>query len=71
MNPCELNALVTAAANYLYTALSKEEFIFLNIFLSELSKSMFSLEILGGVCRRGGVRKYEEDRKEGKDEEKE
>lgn len=50
MDPCELNALITAIANSLYTALSKEDFLFLNVVLSELSKTMFSMEVLRGVC---------------------
>lgn len=50
MNPCELNALIASIANYLYSKLSKEEFFCLNVLLSELSKTMFSMEILGNVC---------------------
>lgn len=51
MNPCELNAVVAAITNYLYTSLSKEDFLFANIFLSELSKSMFSMELLRSICK--------------------
>ena len=50
MDPCELNAAIAAITNILYTGLSKREFIFLNIFLSELSKSMFAMEVLRGIC---------------------
>lgn len=50
MNPCELNALITAVANYLYATLSKEDFMFINVLLSELSKTMCSMEILRGIC---------------------
>ncbi|MCL1823651.1 MAG: hypothetical protein FWG44_05555 [Oscillospiraceae bacterium] len=50
MNPCQLNALIAAVANHLYCTLSKKDFIFLNVFFSELSKSMFSMEILRSVC---------------------
>lgn len=50
MNPCELNAIIAAISNYLYTNLSKEDFLFLSVFLSELSKSMFSMELLRGIC---------------------
>ena len=51
MNPCELNALIAAISNYLFINLSKKDFLFLNILLSELSKSMFTMELLKGVCR--------------------
>ena len=50
MNPCELNALITSITNLLYTTLSKEDFVCLNVILSELSKSMFSMELLRGIC---------------------
>ncbi|MCL2488329.1 MAG: hypothetical protein FWE80_06560 [Oscillospiraceae bacterium] len=50
MNPCELNAAITAIANILYARLSKEEFLYVNVLLSELSKTMFSMEILRGIC---------------------
>ena len=50
-NPCELNVAVTAIANYLYSNLSKSDFLFLNVFLSELSKTMFSMEIFKGICK--------------------
>ena len=50
MNPCELNALITVIANSFYSSLSKEDFVFLNIFLSELSKTMFSMELFRGIC---------------------
>lgn len=50
MNPCEMNALITSIANYFYANLSKKDFLFLNVFLSELSKSMFTMEILRGIC---------------------
>ena len=49
MTPCELNALIAALTNYLYCNLSKKDFLFLNVFFSELSKSMFSMEILRGI----------------------
>ena len=57
MNPCEINAIVTGISNYLFANLSKKDFIFLNICISELSKSMFSLELLRGVCK---IEKIEE-----------
>jgi len=50
MNPCEINALIMAAANSLYSSLSKEEFFCLSVVLSELSKTMFSMEVFGRVC---------------------
>lgn len=52
MNPCELNVLVTAITNQLYTSLSKEEFRCLNVFVSELSKSMFSMTLYEEICGR-------------------
>ena len=51
MDPCEMNAAIAALTNILYTNLSKKDFIFLNVFLSELSKSMFSMEVLRDICR--------------------
>lgn len=51
MNPCELNALITGVVNYLYSSVSEEDFLFLNVFFSELSKSMFSMSILKGICK--------------------
>lgn len=50
MNPCELNALITAIANHLYATLSKEDFLCLSVILSELTKSMCSLEVMRGIC---------------------
>ena len=50
MNPCQLNAVIAAIANHLYANLSEKDFIFWNVFFSELSKSMFSMEILRSVC---------------------
>ena len=58
MNPCEINAAITAITNFLFTNLSKKDFIFLNICISELSKSMFAMELLRGVCH---VEEIEED----------
>ena len=57
MNPCEVNATITAISNYLFTNLSKKDFVFLNICISELSKSMFAMELLRGVCK---IEKIEE-----------
>ncbi|MDR2533091.1 MAG: hypothetical protein LBC82_09655 [Oscillospiraceae bacterium] len=50
MNPCQMNALIAALTNYLYCTLSKKDFIFWNVFFSELSKSMFGMEILRSIC---------------------
>lgn len=50
MDPRELNAIITAITNHLYTSLTEKEFAFLNVFLSELSKSMFSMELLRKIC---------------------
>ncbi|MCL2437115.1 MAG: hypothetical protein FWD00_03655 [Clostridiales bacterium] len=52
MNPCELNALITSIANFLYTSLSEKEFALVNILVSELSKSMFSMELLRAVSKK-------------------
>ena len=59
INPCELNAAIAAITNLLYTKLSEKDFIFLNIVLSELSKSMFSMELLRGVCH---IEKYKKEK---------
>jgi len=45
-----MNALIAALTNYLYVTLSEKDFIFWNVFFSELSKSMFGMEILRSVC---------------------
>ena len=58
MNPCEINAAITAISNFLFCNLSKKDFIFLNICISELSKSMFSMELLRDVCK---IEKVEEE----------
>ena len=50
MTPCEINATITAITNFLFANLSKKDFIFANIFISELSKSMFAMEVLRDVC---------------------
>ena len=63
MDPRELNIIITAITNQLYTNLSKKDFLFLNIVFSELSKSMFSMELLRGICQK-------EQQKEKKEQEK-
>jgi len=45
-----MNALIAALVNYMYVTLPKKDFIFWNVFFSELSKSMFGMEILRSVC---------------------
>ncbi|NLT57832.1 MAG: hypothetical protein GXX99_02590 [Clostridiales bacterium] len=50
MNPCELNVAIAALTNYMYTALSKEDFVCLSIFLHELSKSMLTTTAFEGIC---------------------
>ena len=50
MSPVELNVIITSITNYLYTTLSKEDFICLNIFVSELSKSMFATTLFDDLC---------------------
>jgi hypothetical protein len=45
-----MNALIAALVNYMYVTLPKRDFIFWNVFFSELSKSMFGMEILRGIC---------------------
>lgn len=52
MNPCEVNAAIAAITNYLYANLSKKDFFCLSVILSELSKSMFAMEVLKNVCNR-------------------
>ena len=51
MNPCQMNIFIAALTNYLYCTLSKRDFLFWNVFFSELSKSMFGMEILREICR--------------------
>jgi hypothetical protein len=45
-----MNATIAAITNTLYTSLSKREFFCLSVFLSELSKAMFNMEVLRGIC---------------------
>lgn len=53
-----MNVLITALTNYFFTALTREEFICLSIFLNELSKSMFSTTLFQDVCNRDGKFKF-------------
>jgi len=57
MNPCELNALITSVTNVLYKTLPKEKFQVLNVLVSELSKSMFSMELLRAISEHEPHRK--------------
>lgn len=52
LNPCELNAMIAAVTNHLYTNLSREDFICLSIFLRELSKSMIGTSVFEELCGR-------------------
>jgi hypothetical protein len=45
-----MNAVIAAITNYLYTNTSKRDFFCISVFLSELSKSMFNMEVLRGIC---------------------
>ncbi len=54
VNPCELNVIIAALTNHLYTTLSKEDFICLSVFLNELSKSMFTTSLFQDLCNREG-----------------
>lgn len=57
MDPRELNATVAGICNLLYTKLPRRDFIFVRVLLSELSKSMFAMEILREVCEQREDRK--------------
>ncbi|MCL2109382.1 MAG: hypothetical protein FWH20_08580 [Oscillospiraceae bacterium] len=46
-----MNIFIAALTNYLFCTLSKKDFLFWNVFFSELSKSMFGMEILREICR--------------------
>lgn len=67
MNPYEMNAAIAAITNWLYANLSKKDFFFLSVVLSEMSKSMFSMEILRGICR---IEEHAEEHKEHTEEKK-
>ncbi len=45
MNPSELNVVITAAVNYFYSVLTKEDFTYLTAVLNELSKAMIATNI--------------------------
>ena len=62
MDPRTLNAIITAVTNYLYTTLSKKQFLFFSVLFSELSKSMLTMEVLRGIC--AAERRAEEDAEE-------
>jgi len=70
-----MNAMIAALTNYLYCTLSKRDFIFWNVFFSELSKSMFGMEILRGICvwneKKGHSDKHEDDDEHEDEDEKE
>ena len=51
LRPTEINVLLTAITNYLYSTLSEREFTNLSIFLSLLSKEMISMEAIRGILR--------------------
>lgn len=50
MNPVEMNTLITAITNHLYCTLSREDFRCLNVFISELGKSMFAMTLFKDIC---------------------
>lgn len=50
VNPCEINTVVTAVANFLFSSLDRDQFRHLNIFLNELSKTMFSMSMYRDLC---------------------
>ena len=52
MSPCELNAVLAAITNYLYINLSPRDFKILSVFLSLLSKQMFTLVAMKEICSR-------------------
>ena len=52
MSPCELNAVLAAITNYLYVNLSPRDFKVLSVFLSLLSKQMFTLVAMKEICSR-------------------
>lgn len=52
MSPCELNAILAAVTNYLYLNLSPRDFKILSVFLSLLSKQMFTLVAMKEICSR-------------------
>ena len=51
MDPREINAIVMAFANYLYSELSKEDFRIASVMFSELSKNMFALALYRDLTR--------------------
>lgn len=52
MTPCEINMLIAAITNHLYTTLSKDQFYCLTVFINELSKSMFATILFKDVCNK-------------------
>lgn len=54
LNPCELNAAITAISNYLYATMPRDEFLCLSVFLNELSKSMLTMPLFDDLCNHKG-----------------
>ncbi|MCL2057239.1 MAG: hypothetical protein FWH02_08500 [Oscillospiraceae bacterium] len=50
MDPRSLNAALTAITNYLYTKLSKRDFVNLGVLLSLLSKDILDMAAIEGLC---------------------
>lgn len=51
MRPSELNILIAVATSYLYENMSDKEFFDLALFLSLLSKEMFSMEAIKDLLK--------------------
>jgi len=49
-----MNAAIAAISNYLYSSLSKDEFLCLSVFLNELSKSMLTMPLFDDLCNHKG-----------------
>ena len=54
MSPCELNALMAALSNQLYTTLPRDKFLCLAVFLNELSKQMLTMPLFNDLCNGEG-----------------
>lgn len=54
MSPCELNLLIAAISNHLYTMLTLDKFLCLAVFLNELSKQMLAMPIFKELCNGEG-----------------
>ena len=53
MSPYELNITISLLTNFLFANLPRNDYRIVNVLVSELGKSMFSMELLRDICDEG------------------